>query len=321
MDWLGAALATLGLGLVVYALIDSIDPAGARRMFPLLGLGAATLVGFVVVEAKRKAPMVPLSLFRSHVFSGANLLTFLLYAALGGALFFVPFNLIQLQHYSPPAAGAALLPLVLIIAAMSPWAGGLTARVNARLPLVVGPLLASAGFALLAGAGTGGSYFAAFFPGVAVLGIGMGVTVAPLTATVMGSVEAEHSGVASGVNNAVARTAGLLAIAALGVVLRGQFERVLDRHLSAMSLAPDVAAAVEMQRGKLMGADLSAIGGEALRSSLRRAFEAAYVSGFRALMIVSAALAGLSALAALVLIDRPPQEPDASRKSDGQFVE
>ncbi len=312
LDLAGAALATLGLGLVVYALVDSgSGGAGAdkgvagggdsARTLTLLLLGIATLALFVVVEARRTAPMLPLSLFRSRTFAGANLLTFLLYAGLGGAMFFVPFNLIQVQRYTPAAAGASLLPLVALIASMSRPSGALAARIGPRPLLTVGPLLAAGGFALLAFPATGGAYWTTFFPGIVVLGMGMGLTVAPLTAAVMGAVEPRHAGVASGINNAVARTAGLLAIAGLGLLLLERFNRVLDRLLAPLSLSAEAMRAVEVQRSRLGGADFAALA-PSLRAPLRAAFEGAFVAAFRALMLANAALAMLAALAGLTLI-------------------
>jgi EmrB/QacA subfamily drug resistance transporter len=303
MDWLGAALATLGLGLVVFALVDSADPGGARLMVPLLGLGLLTLAAFVVVEGRGRAPMVHLSLFRSRTFSGTNLLTLLLYAALGGAFFFLPFDLIQVQGYSPAAAGAALLPFVLLVAVMSRGAGALVPRLGARPLLVVGPLVAAAGFALMARPTLGGSYWSTFFPAILVLGFGMGLTVAPLTTAVMGAVESRHAGVASGINNAVARAAGLLAIAALGVLLTARFDAVLDGRLAGMALPPSVSAVVEAERGKLAGATLSSVTDPALRESLRVAFIDAYVAAFREVTLVCAGLAVIGATLAGVLVE------------------
>jgi EmrB/QacA subfamily drug resistance transporter len=309
LDLAGAALATLGLGLVVYALVDAGGAAGrlatARVLVPL-ALGALTLVAFVVLEARRQAPMVSLGLFRSRTFSGANLLTLLLYAAMGGALFFVPFNLIQVQHYSPAAAGAALLPLVFLISGMSRWSGALATKIGARPLLVAGPLTAAVGFALLALPATGASYWRAFFPGITVLGVGMGLTVAPLTSAVMGALEPRHAGVASGINNAVARTAGLLAIAALGLLLLLRFAHALDSQLAALALPPATMEVVSQQRDRLGDADFSALA-PALRPPLHAAFTAAYVAGFRALMVASAALAALAAVAAFVLIRDVPR--------------
>jgi EmrB/QacA subfamily drug resistance transporter len=295
MDWLGAMFATAGLGAIVYALLED-KPL-------LLVVGVVALMAFIVVEAKQPAPMMPLSLFRQRTFAGTNLLTFFLYAGLGGGLFFVPFNLIQVQGYSPAAAGASILPFVLLVSAMSRWSGGLTARWGARPLLVVGPLIAACGFGLLAVPTMGGSYWSTFFPAIAVLGLGMGATVAPLTTAVMGSVDARHSGVASGVNNAVARAAGLLAIAALGLVVVASFNRVLDGELARVPLSDGAARVVAAQRGRLAGADFADVGDVALRATLRRAFAEAYVAGFRASMLVSAGLGVLGALCAFWLVE------------------
>jgi predicted MFS family arabinose efflux permease len=248
--------------------------------------------------------MVPLALFRARDFTGANLLTLLLYTALSGALFLLPLNLIQVQGYSATAAGAATLPFVLIMFFLSRWSGGLVARYGARLPLIVGPAIAAVGFALFIPPGVGGSYWATFFPAVVVLGLGMAVSVAPLTTTVMNAVGERRAGTASGINNAVARTAGLLAIAVLGLVLQHGFNRALDSRASAFDLTPEARQTLDDQRTKLAGADFDAELAPATRAELRQAIGESFVSGFRQVMVIAALLALLSALSAWTLIQR-----------------
>jgi hypothetical protein len=255
------------------------------------------------VEARGRAPMMPLGLFRSRTFGGANGLTLLLYGALGGALYFFPFDLQQVQGYSATAAGAALLPFTVIMFGLSRWASGLVKRYGARLPLTVGPLISAAGFLLFMRPGIGGSYWTTFFPAVVVLALGMAVTVAPLTTTVMGAVATRFAGVASGINNAVARTAGLLAIAVLGIVVASVFDSTLHDHLTALSASPAVRHALEAQRSKLAGTTIPAGVGAATHAALRRAVDASFVAGFRMAMLAGAVLALLSALTAAVTIE------------------
>src|SRR4051794_23208 len=236
IDWRGSAFITLSLGAVTFALIEG--PGRGWRDAAVLGAAALSVAAFAVfllVERRERDPIVPLSLFRSRSFTGANVLTLLLYAALSGATFLLPFNFIQLQHDSPAKAGAAFLPFVVTMSLLSRWTGALADRIGPRLPLIVGPLVAAAGFVLLARPGIGGSYWTTFFPGIATLGIGMAITVAPLTTTVMTSIDDErHAGAASGINNTVARVAGLLAIALFGAIAITIFAHDLDRRLAAM---------------------------------------------------------------------------------------
>jgi len=253
--------------------------------------GVIALAGFVVVERRQASPMLPLQLFRARAFTGTNVLTLLLYAALGGGLFFVPLDLIEVQHYSATAAGAALLPLVVLLAALSRWSGGLVNRHGARLPLVVGPIIAGCGFALFAVPGVGGSYWTTFFPAIVVLGVGLGITVAPLTTTVMNAVPQDFVGAASGINNAASRVAGLLAVAVFGVIMLPIFERGLAERLDRALVAPEVAQTVARQRGKLAAIELPTTLDARDKAAAERAIADAFVTGFRAIMLVSAALA------------------------------
>jgi EmrB/QacA subfamily drug resistance transporter len=314
IDFAGACTATLGLAGIVYALIEA--PARGWSAGVVLVAGAVGLAGiaaFLAIEARVREPMLPLALFRSRDFSGANLLTLLLYAALGGGLYFFPLNLIQVQGFSATAAGAALLPFIAIMFALSRWAGTLVDRVGARLPLVIGPAIAAAGFAAFARPGVDGDYWTGFLPAVCVLGLGMAVTVAPLTTTVMNAVGPSRAGTASGVNNAVSRAAALLAIAALGGILAAAFDAQLDEALAHARLPSDTVAAISAQRHRLGGIELPPGLPQALVSQAHSAIGEAFVAGFRRVMIVSAGLALLSALAAWWMIGgRSAHAPDAA---------
>ena len=305
LDWWGAILGATGLGTLVYGLIESSRLGFAHSSVALAAAGVL-LVLFLTIEARSSHPMLPLALFRARSFAGANLLTLLLYGALGGTLFFLPLNLIQVQHYSATAAGAALLPFILIIFLLSRWSGGLVEKCGARLPLVIGPLIAAAGFVLFLRPDVGGSYWATFFPAIAVLGIGMAVSIAPLTTTVMNSVPENRVGLASGINNAISRAAGLLAIAVFGIVMLRTFEPALDQRLSRIPLAPAMRQVMVEQRDKLAEADLPADLDPDSRRLVNRAIEESFVGGFRVVMSLGALLAVGSALGAWLLIQKSP---------------
>lgn len=308
LDLWGAALAVVGLGALVFGLIESGRLGlGHPLVLGALVLGAAGLVGFLVREARADEPMMPLELFRSRTFSGANLLTLLLYAALGGSLFYLPFNLMQVQGYSATAAGASFLPFILIMFALSRWSGGLVQRYGARLPLVVGPIIAALGFAMFALPGLGESYWTTFFPATVVLGLGMAVSVAPLTTAVMSAVEGRHVGLASGINNAVSRTAALLAIAVMSVIMLAAFNGELDHHMGQLQLAPEVQQALDAQRIKLAGAEPPAGLGEPARAEVERAIDESFLGAFRLVMLCAAGLALASALSAWLLIEGKPR--------------
>ena len=260
------------------------------------------IIAFFLFEARTSNPMLPLALFRSSAFTGTNLLTFLLYAALGGSLFFLPLNLIQVQHYPPTAAGAALLPFILLMFLLSRWSGGLVARYGSRLPLIIGPLIAACGYAIFVRPGIGGNYWTNFFPPVALLGLGMAISVAPLTTVVMSSVPQNRSGIASGVNNAVARTAGLVAIAVFGIVMLQIFKGELDRRMTNSNLSPAAVDSIRAQSTKLAAIAIPEDQDVATLQLIRRAIDESFVCGFRMVMAIGATLAVGAAVTATTLI-------------------
>jgi EmrB/QacA subfamily drug resistance transporter len=303
VDWVGAILAALGLGALVYGLIESSQVGfNDQSVIMAMAAGVVVLMLFLFVESRRSQPMLPLTLFRSRTFAGTNLLTFLLYAALGGTLFFLPLNLIQVQHYSPTAAGAVLLPFILIMSLLSRWSGGLVPRYGPKIPLIVGPLVTAVGYLLFLMPGIGGNYWTNFFPPVVLLGMGMAVTVAPLTTTVMSSLAQDRAGIASGVNNAVARTASLVAIAVFGVIMLQVFKTSLHDRLSSANLPPSVAQSLQTQSIKLAAIDIPQDRNDDTRRAIRRAIDDSFVSGFRWVMVIGAALAMASAVTALFWI-------------------
>jgi hypothetical protein len=247
--------------------------------------------------------MLPLTLFRSRNFSGANLLTLLLYAALGGALYFLPFTLIQVHGYSATAAGSSFLPFVIITFLLSRWAGGLVTRYGARLPLIIGPAIAAAGFVLFAIPGTEGSYWTTFFPAIVVLGIGMSFVIAPLTTTALNSVEGRNSGLASGVNNAASRAAGLLAIPVLGIFVFLAFSAALDARTMDLDLSPQARQQLEAEKADLGAAEApDSVSGETA-ASVERAVAGSFVAGFRVAMVAAAVFALASAAASALIIE------------------
>jgi EmrB/QacA subfamily drug resistance transporter len=307
LDVLGALLVTVGLGGLVYGLVESPRLGWhASGVIVSLVLAVICLVAFPFVEARVANPMVPLALFRSRTFSGANLLTLFLYSALGIFFFVFPMNLIQVQHYSATAAGAAALPLILLMFLLSRWSGGLVTRYGPKLPLIVGPLIAAVGFALFALPSADGSYWTTFFPAFVVLGVGMAVSVAPLTTTVMTAVDSARSGTASGINNAVARVAGLLAVAVFGIVMVNAFAAHLESKLTELGASQQVREAVRLDRTKLAAIELPADLNPAKLEEAKEAVADSFVFAFRIIALCCAALAITSAATAAAVIDSRP---------------
>jgi EmrB/QacA subfamily drug resistance transporter len=302
LDWVGALLAVGGLSGVTYALIESTQ--GGQHIGLIAVIGVVLLIALLRYESKCSAPMLPLDLFANRNFLGANLLTFFLYAAFGGALFYLPLNLIQVQGYTPTHAGAALTPLVVLMFLLSRWSGGLLDRYGARLPLVVGPLVAAAGYATMARLGIGGPYWTTYFPAIVLLGLGMAISVAPLTTVVLSSVEESRTGAASGVNNAVSQVASLLALAVFAPIFFHIFAPSLSRGLSEARVPQEVVEHVEAQRVKL-----AAI--ETKDDAARRAIDGAFVAGYRAVTLIAAGLAVAAAASAAATMT---QRSDRSKR-------
>jgi EmrB/QacA subfamily drug resistance transporter len=303
IDWWGTTAATVGLGGLVLGFIESTTLGwGHPLVIGSAVAGAFCLVAFPFVESRAASPMVPLNLFDSKAFSGANLLTLLLYAAIGIFFFVLPLNLIQIQHYAATAAGASVLPLILIIFLLSRWSGGLVSRYGARLPLVAGPIVVAFGFLLFAVPNVGGSYWATFFPAVLVLGFGMAVSVAPLTTVVMESVDQDRVGTASGINNAISRIGGLLAIAVLGVVMVAGFSSQLGHRLARVSMSPDLRTALQSDYNRLGALKPPAGVTPATATEIESAVAASFVFSFRLIMWICAGLALASAAVAWRMI-------------------
>ena len=215
----------------------------------------------------------------------------------------MPLNLIQIQGYSPTAAGAALLPFILILFLLSRWSGGLVRRYGAKLPLVIGPLVAAIGFALFAVPAVGADYWSKFFPAFVVLGLGMAISVTPLTTTVMNAVPGNRVGIASGINNAISRAAGLLAIAVFGIVMLQVFNHALDRHLTKIDISTSARQSLDDQRINLAAATLPNEIAPATRDAVRNAIDESFVAGFRRVMLVGAVLALASGITSWLLIN------------------
>lgn len=304
LDIRGALLATLGLGGIVFAFVEAPTRGWqAPAVLAGLALGLAALAAFIPAERHHPAPMLPLAMLRNRNFALANLLTLLLYAALGGGLFFLPLNLIQVQGLSATAAGAALLPFIALLFALSRWAGGLVDHGGARRPLVSGSLLAAAGYALLALPGRDAGYWTGFLPGITLLGLGMALAIAPLTTTVMNSQGQESAGTASGINNAVSRIAGLLAVAVFGWLMSLVFEPQLQQLLADAAVPRALAAQVWADRASLAAIEVPAGTDAAAAEAVRAAVQQAFVAGYRCIMGVSALLALAGAAVALGLRD------------------
>jgi predicted MFS family arabinose efflux permease len=274
--------------------------------------GVGSLILFVFIEKKVKSPMVPLKLFQSVSFSGANLLTLFLYAALGIFFFLFPLNLIQIQNYSATATGAAALPMILLMSLLSRWSGGLINHYGPKMPLMVGPVISALAFFLFALPNLHARYWTAFFPAFVVLGLGMAICVAPLTTVVMNSVAQDRAGTASGINNAVARVAGVLAVAVLGAVMTTAFAHSLGRSLDTLHLNTGIVQQLEANVAKGATLDVPSNVDSQTASTIRSAIAESFIFGFRFIMLLCAGLAlASSAIAWWKIPAHAGREPDS----------
>jgi EmrB/QacA subfamily drug resistance transporter len=311
IDWKGALLATCGLGALVYGLISTQFEDGRAGGIAFIVAGVCVLVLFIVVERREAHPMMPLAMFGSRVFSIANLYTFGVYMAMGGGLYFFPYMLIDVQGYAPTAAGATFLPFVVLQFAFSRWSGGLVHRVGARLPLVIGAALAGVAFLLYAVPGVGSSnYWTTYFPAILTLGIGATLFVAPLTTTVFDASDAALSGLASGINNAVARSAGLVAIALFGIVFAGVFNDGFAGRLQQAHVTATTRTLANAERAKFAAGSVPADVPSADRPAVTLAVREGFLAGFRAVQYVSAGVCFLAAVIAFIALP-------AGRRKDG----
>jgi EmrB/QacA subfamily drug resistance transporter len=296
LDFPGMILATFGLGCLTYGLIDIGQTSFANPIaVTILIAGMVGLVLFLVVESRSTMPMISLAVFRLPGFAGVQAFTFLLWAALSGALFFVPFRLMQVQGFEPLQAGFALLPFVIVVSLLSRWAGKLSDRLGPRLPLMVGACLAGIGFLLLALPDSNSSYLAGFLPGLAAIGLGMGTCIAPVTVAALNAAGPDHVGIASAINNMAARTGGLIAIACFGLILAASFNLLLAPALLALDLPPAALHALDLERSKLAAAQIPSGLSAAQHDAVLQAIKVAFVGGYRWVMATASLMAFASA--------------------------
>ncbi len=332
IDLPGALLAVAGLGSFVLGLTlySETRQAGWDVWF-LLGGGALVLALFLFVESRIASPMMPLHLFRSTNFRGANLLTLFLYFSMSGVFFFLPFLMIQVQGYTSFQAGLSFTPFPVIMVLLSRWSGSLVSSYGSKLPLVVGPFIAAVGcllFGLIGPDGDGpGDYWTTLFPAMVIMSVGMAVSVAPLTTTVMNAVSDDDAGAASGINNAVSRIAGLKAVAVLGAVALLIYPGELRESLGALEAADGVSVPRDVYEHLMNEQDRMAATeipddfalDESRRTAIRGAIHAAFLESYRVAMYISAVLAFLSAVCAAAMIrGREEQDIQDSQVDSGR---
>lgn len=308
IDWIGTLLVFLGLLGLAYGLISGpVNGWGQITVLAALIGGAIALVLFLFSELRRRDPLIPLQIFQNQLVAGSNAVTILLYFALNGIIFFVILNIQQIQGYTPTAAGLSLLTFSLIIAVFASQAGSLADRIGPRLQMILGPAVVASGAALLSVFGVQPDYFIHFLPGLVLVGIGMALVIAPLTKSAL-MVQPQFSGVASGVNNAVARFAALLAIAVLSAVMLVIFTGRLQEAISVSNLTISQQEQILSQTNKLGGVVIPADFGNTARAAAESAVKDSFLYGFRWAMGICALLAAAACLVAVFMIHNPNKE-------------
>lgn len=306
LDIWGALFVTLGLGGITYGFIESPKYGfGNLMIMSSLILGGISLIAFIIVQKYGKKPMMPLKLFKSPTFAGGNLLTLFVYAALGGVMFFLPLNLIQIQGYSELNAGLAMLPIIIIIAGISPLMGKIVDRRGVRLPLIIGPLITSAGFFIFSTFGItagSGAYWDTFFLSFLLIGLGMGITVAPLTTAVMGAVSEDDVGIASGINNTVARAASVLAVALMGSLGLFSFQESLQKEVDLMAISVELKNDINVESAKFAAATVPSDLSAENKVYVRKLLKGSFVIAFNKVVYVSSILTLLGGLMAFMFI-------------------
>ncbi|MEJ2492721.1 MAG: MFS transporter [Ignavibacteriaceae bacterium] len=308
LDITGALLATLGLSGITYGFLEASDKGFGNPVIQLsLAVGLLALIAFIIVEKKSSHPMMPLNLFKSKTFSGVNAMTLFVYAALSASLFFLPLNMIQVQGYSEEIAGISLLPFAILISGLSRFSGIFSDKFGARLPLIAGSFLAGLGLLFFTFPGlTGGAkdYWTTYFPGILILGIGMGIVVAPLTATVMECVPKDKTGIASGVNNTMARTAGLLAIAVLGAIILITFKNTLETNVNDLNISENKKTELINNAGDLAETQPPKQITTEQTSQVEQVIKMSFIQSFDFVIYIAVALAWLGSIIAMFTVKK-----------------
>lgn len=310
LDLWGAIFVTIGLAGITYGFIESPNYGfSSLLIISSLGLGVLSLAAFMLLQKKSSHPMMPLMLFKSPTFSGTNLMTLFVYGALGGAMFFLPLNLIQIQGYSEISTGMAMLPIIILIASISPFMGKFVDTNGCRIPLTIGPIIAGIGFFMFSRIGItdgGEDYWSTFFISFVLLGLGMGITVAPLTTAVMGAVTTDNAGIASGINNTVARAAGVLAVALMGAMVLFAFKSEVIVGLETLNIDKEVKNEIVLESSKFAGAEVPEALNTEDKITIDRLLKVSFVNSFNKAVYLASFLMLLGGVVAFFSIKNQP---------------